>query len=140
MLSYRILIFSLFINCLMSADMRPLSMQPFDVESSGIVYGRGSYLIVLPDNSLYNNLVNENYGGDFIKFKKTQGFNVDVMNYNEICEDVNSCNADSLKAAIWNYYDRLSHHLFHHQYLLVQFPISFHHNLILKMKTLMVQE
>ena len=38
--------------CLFADNKRPLSMQPFDVESAGNLYNRGSYLIVLPSNSL----------------------------------------------------------------------------------------
>ena len=36
-------------------------MQPFDVESAGNLYNRGSYLIILPSNSLESYLTNENY-------------------------------------------------------------------------------
>ena len=47
--------------CLFADNKRPLSMQPFDVESAGNLYNRGSYLIVLPNESLESYLTNENY-------------------------------------------------------------------------------
>ena len=54
-------------------------MQSFDVGEINMNYNRGSYLIVLPSCDLVSYMTNENYGGDFVKFKKTQGFDVDVV-------------------------------------------------------------
>jgi len=75
-------------------------MKPFDTESINMSYNRGSYLIVLPSNSLDNYLTNENYGGDFIKFKKTQGFDVEVIYYDQVAST-----AQQLKDYIMNYYN-----------------------------------
>ena len=85
---------------LFSAEMKPLSMKPFNVESIDMTYNRGSYLIVLPSNSLETYLANENYGGDFIKFKNTQGFDVDVIYYDQIAST-----AQELKDYIITYYN-----------------------------------
>ena len=85
---------------LFSAEMKPLSMKPFDVETIDMTYNRGSYLIVLPSNSLETYLTNENYGGDFVKFKNTQGFDVDVVYYDQIAST-----AQELKDYIINYYN-----------------------------------
>ena len=59
----------------------PLSFKAFDLNSANQVYGRGDYLIVLASSSLESYLQNELYGGDFIKFKNSQGFNVKVISY-----------------------------------------------------------
>ncbi len=83
-----------------SEDVLPLSSRPFDVNSSGLIYGRGTYLIVLPQNDIESYLVNENYGGDFVKFKKTQGYDVEIMYYDQIASD-----ALGLKQHIMNYYN-----------------------------------
>ena len=99
----RMLILILSLN-LFASDIRPLSMQPFDVESEGMIYGRGNYLIVLPDHSLDDFLTNESFGGDFIKFKKTQGFNVDIIYYDETTCVSGNCPED-LKASIMDYYN-----------------------------------
>ena len=85
--------------CLFADNKRPLSMQPFDVESAGNLYNRGSYLIVLPNESLESYLINENYAGDFVRFKKTQGFDVDIIYYDEV-----ATTAAQLKQVIMDYY------------------------------------
>ncbi len=66
----KILIVLLISGIINASEIKPLSLRPFDVQSSGFTYGRGTYMIVLPDASLESYLFNENYGGDFIKFKK----------------------------------------------------------------------
>ena len=72
-------IISLFImTFLIGSEMRPLSMQPFDSVNESYTYQRGSYLILLPEGLNETFLTNENYGGDFVKFKKSQGFDVAV--------------------------------------------------------------
>ena len=85
---------------LFSIESRPLSMKPFDVDTINMSYNRGAYLIVLPTNSLDTYLTNENYGGDFVKFKKTQGFDVDVVYYDQIAST-----AQELKDYIMTYYN-----------------------------------
>ena len=76
-------------------------MQSFDVGEINMNYNRGSYLIVLPSCDLESFLTNESYGGDFVKFKKTQGFDVDVVCYSEIANS-----AQTLKDYIIDYYEQ----------------------------------
>ena len=90
----------LLISFLFSIESRPLSMKSFDVNEINMSYNRGSYLIVLPSSDLEPYMTNENYGGDFVKFKRTQGFDVDVVYYNEIAST-----AQGLKDYILDYYN-----------------------------------
>ena len=41
-------------------DVRPVSLRPFDVNSSGLIYGRGTYMIVLPNQSIESYIIDEN--------------------------------------------------------------------------------
>jgi len=54
-------------------------MKAFDDVNESFNYNRGSYLILLPEGLNEVFLTNENYGGDFVKFKRSQGFDVDVV-------------------------------------------------------------
>ena len=67
------------LTSLFSIEQRPLVMKAFDDALQSSVYNRGSYLILLPAGLNEIFLTNENYGGDFVKFKKSQGFDVDVI-------------------------------------------------------------
>jgi len=62
-------------------ESRALSMKAFDDDYSLYNYSRGNYLILVPSN--FNAgiplLSNSTVGGDFITFKKTQGYDVDIQ-------------------------------------------------------------
>jgi len=60
---------------------KPLSFKAFDINPSNQVYGRGDYLIVLASSSLESYLEDSELGGDFVKFKYSQGYNVEVISY-----------------------------------------------------------
>jgi len=94
------IIIFLSISVILGLDARPISLRPFDTNSSGMVYGRGTYMIVLPNQSIESYIIDENYAGDFVKFKKTQGFDVEVVFYDQI-----ATNAQELKDYIMNYYE-----------------------------------
>ena len=77
---------------LILAEVRTLSERPFLAEPESFTYTRGTYLIVLA-NSTLEFLLSLETGGDFIKFKKSQGFTVDIVIYPEIAsskEDLRS--------------------------------------------------
>jgi hypothetical protein len=74
-LLYSILFFGLLL------PNKPLSFKSFDSNSLNQLYGRGDFLIVLASSSLEGYLSNEGLGGDFIKFKNSQGYNVKVISY-----------------------------------------------------------
>ena len=59
----------------------PISFKAFDYGLNDNFYGRGDYIIVLASSQLETYLTNPNpsLGGDFVKFKRTQGFDVEVL-------------------------------------------------------------
>jgi len=67
-----------------SIDISPISQRYFHSgDDNTFSYSRGTYLIVLADESLRSILEDESTG-DFIHFKKTQGYDVEIVNMNEI--------------------------------------------------------
>ena len=52
-------------------------------------YERGIYLIVLASQNLENWLGDQSNGEDFVKFKKTQGYDVDVISLDQLGIDSN---------------------------------------------------
>ena len=77
-------------------DILPLTQRYFHTEDMGYDYTRGTYLIVLGDASLKSILEDETTG-NFIHFKKTQGYRVEVVNIKDIGVD-----ADLLKQYLEN--------------------------------------
>ena len=76
---YKIILNFILLGCLFAIETRPLVMKPFDDLNESSMYNRGSYLILLPTGLNEVFLTNESYGGDFVKFKRSQGFDVDVI-------------------------------------------------------------
>ena len=66
-----------------SQEVLPLTQRYFHAEDMGYDYSRGTYLIVLADEDLESILEDEDTG-DFIHFKKTQGYNVHIVDINDI--------------------------------------------------------
>ena len=66
-----------------SQEVLPLTQRYFHTEDMGVDYSRGTYLIVLANTSLQSILEDEDTG-DFIHFKKTQGYNVHIVDINDI--------------------------------------------------------
>ena len=76
---YKIILNLMLLPCLLFSEQRPLVMKAFDDIQESFTYNRGSYLILLPEGLNEVFLTNESYGGDFVKFKKSQGFDVAVL-------------------------------------------------------------
>ena len=76
---YKIILSLILLPCLLFSETRPLVMKAFDDIQESFTYNRGSYLILLPDGLNEVFLTNESYGGDFVKFKRSQGFDVEVL-------------------------------------------------------------
>ena len=70
---YKIILNFILLGCLFAIETRPLVMKPFDDLNESSMYNRGSYLILLPTGLNEVFLTNESYGGDFVKFKRSQG-------------------------------------------------------------------
>jgi len=71
-------------------------------------YERGTFLIVLANPDFYDRLEYSAIGYNFIDFKKTQGFDVEVISFREGNENVSGINAETsqdLKNYLMNYYD-----------------------------------
>ena len=65
------------------ADLLPLTDRYFQIEDIGNDYGRGIFMIILADASLENILRDESTG-DFIAFKKSQGYDVEIVIFGDI--------------------------------------------------------
>ena len=72
-------ILSVTVFALIFGESRPLVMKAFDELNEYSNYNRGTFLILLPQGLNEVFLTNPNYGGDFVKFKRTQGFDVEVL-------------------------------------------------------------
>ena len=92
------LILILFVNLIFSATY-PISQKPFIASSDSSIFLRGTYLIVFANSDMENLLSNPSLG-NFVRFKKTQGFNVDLWDY----ENINSANA--LRDSLERYYEK----------------------------------
>ena len=77
----------LFLFCLSAEDVFKLSQRDFIDNPDGKQFARGEYLIILGDASLESSL--SDVGGDFIEFKKSQGYEVTVLSYPEIANNQN---------------------------------------------------
>ena len=88
-------------NVGISQDILPLTQRYFHSEDMGYDYSRGTYLIVLADASLEPLLEDENTG-NFIHFKKTQGYNVELITLAEV-----GGTAENLRSYLQYYYEDL---------------------------------
>ncbi len=82
-----------------SQNILPLTQRYFDTGIMDYDYRRGSYIIVLADADLEDELTAGN--DDFVHFKKTQGYDVQVISFND---SLIGGNKDSLKTYLMDYY------------------------------------
>ena len=68
----------LFAGLMFPQNSFKLSQRDFLDNPNGKQFVRGDYLIILGDENLYSSL--DDVGGDFIEFKRSQGYNVEVVN------------------------------------------------------------
>jgi len=76
-----------FMGIIFAQDSFKLSQRDFLDNSNGKQFERGRYLIILGDASLESSL--SDVGGDFIEFKKSQGYDVEILSYPEIAANQN---------------------------------------------------
>jgi len=72
--------------CILFSQDQNLSMRPFIDNPEDYTYTRGTYLIVLASSTL-ESLLSMEHGGNFIKFKQSQGYTVDIKDYSSIASD-----------------------------------------------------
>ena len=89
------------VNVGISQDILPLTQQYSHSEDMGYDYRRGTYLIVLADASLEPILEDENTG-NFIHFKQTQGFSVELITMAEVGDT-----AENLRSYLQYYYENI---------------------------------
>ena len=82
-----------------SEDILPLTQRYSHSGDMGYDYRRGTYLIVLADASLQAILEDESTG-NFIHFKQTQGFNVELITMSEV-----GGTAENLRSYLQYYYE-----------------------------------
>ena len=93
-MNLRNFILLLCLSFLMADSVRPLVMKPFDSMEDGNVYQRGNYLIIKPASLQEMFLTGAQFAGNFVTFKRSQGFDVDIisvstsMTAQEIKDDV----------------------------------------------------
>ena len=69
---------------LVNAEVKMLSMRPFIENPEDYTYSRGRYLIILGNNAFSTLISSEEYFGNFVKLKTSQGYDVDVRLYSDI--------------------------------------------------------
>ena len=72
------------ISILFSNNMLKLPLSHQGIDSRPAEYERGIFLIVLASQSLENWLGDQSNGEDFIEFKKSQGYDVDVISLDQL--------------------------------------------------------
>ena len=95
----RSIIFSFIVFSTLKADVLPLTQRYFHNEDMGLSYARGTYMIILSDASLETFLTDDNTG-NFVEFKKSQGYNVVVQYFDDV-----GGTANSLKSYLQYYYE-----------------------------------
>ena len=99
-----------FISILVSVDnYNLLSKKNLYSLESNRNYERGTFLIILANPGFYDRLSYNALGYDFINFKKTQGYDVEVFSYREGSDDIvgiNAQNETELKDFLINYYNQ----------------------------------
>ena len=102
------LFFPLILSYNLFAETLPLSQRYFHHTDMGYDYNRGTYLIVLADESLEPILLDdEENTGDFIHFKKTQGYDVEIITLASA-----GGTANNLHAYLQYYYENIEYRKF----------------------------
>ena len=77
----------LFVGLIFSQDLFKLSQRDFLDDPNGKQFVRGNYLIILGGANLYSSL--DEIGGNFIEFKRSQGYDVEIVNYPDVATNQN---------------------------------------------------
>lgn len=101
-------LFSFLISSFSITSIETLSKKNILDDELTTSYQRGTFLIVLANADFYSRLEYSAIGYNYIDFKKTQGFDVEVISFrqgNEYIEGINGQTADDLKNYLINYYE-----------------------------------
>ena len=93
------IIFFIGINFLIANNTLGLSKKNVFVHDRDVSFSRGKYLIVTPNQSVLESLNNEGQGGNFIEFKRSQGYDVAEMLVSD------NISAEDLKTEIMSFYE-----------------------------------
>ena len=79
------------LNALFAAEIYPLAQKPFlEGLNASDGFARGTFLIIVASSDLEDILSTDSeYIGNFIHFKQTQGFDVDVWNFQDYSDKEN---------------------------------------------------
>ncbi|MAV64194.1 MAG: hypothetical protein CMG00_03265 [Candidatus Marinimicrobia bacterium] len=108
----KILISLLFLSLFFSdINYQVLSKKTFMDDSIDYQYQRGTFLIVLSKPDFYSRFSSNAFGHSisFIDFKKSQGYDVEVISFregNDNIEGINGTTEDDLKDYLMNYYEQ----------------------------------
>ncbi len=91
-ISLTIILFSMFFGS--GGNLIPLNKKWIEGRNLGN-YSRGTYLIVLSNSYLETYLTSEQVGGDFVQFKRSQGYDVEVISMDQ--EGFSTTDAADLK-------------------------------------------
>ncbi len=87
---------------IINAELKTLSMRPFIDNPEAYTYTRGGFLIILGNSSFESLISKESAYGDFLKLKRSQGYDVEVVQLSDISSDGD---VDDLRNWIENYSD-----------------------------------
>ena len=93
------MIFFIGINFLIANSTLGLSKKNVFNHDRDVSFSRGTYLIVTPNESVLESLNNEGQGGNFIEFKRSQGYDVAEMLISD------NISAEDLKTEIMTFYE-----------------------------------
>ena len=102
------ILFQLLTFTFVFGSIQPLSKKNILDDNDVTGYKRGTFLIVLANADFYSRLEYSAIGYNYIDFKKTQGFDVDVISFrqgNDFIEGINGETSQDLKNYLMNYYE-----------------------------------
>ena len=89
-------IITLLISFIFNQEQFKLSQKDFIDNADGKQFSRGDYLIIVGGNEASLDVINvaidaltDSYGGNFIEFKQSQGYDVEIVKYYEVANNQN---------------------------------------------------
>ncbi len=92
------------LSSLLFSEMKPLAIRPFLESPGDYSYSRGTFLIIL-GNEGGQGLLENGFGLNFLKYKRSQGFTVDVVSTSQISNSGTSLSGDDVRLYMESYYN-----------------------------------